>query len=136
MSKQSSGDPWLINAYLLNFSLVVAHEIDSAYWQEWEMFRLPGGVQFFVALHLGLILLFLIGFRQVVLGEQGHLVFSGLLAATGVMAFVIHAWFLMLGYEQFRLPISLTLLAVTLMVSLVQGNHVLQALRKSKTVET
>ena len=27
----------------LNFALLVTHQIDSAYWKEWELFHLPGG---------------------------------------------------------------------------------------------
>ena len=31
--------------YLVNASLLVTHEIDSAYWNEWELLHLPGGIQ-------------------------------------------------------------------------------------------
>jgi hypothetical protein len=29
--------------YLINSVLLITHEIESAYWKEWELFRLPGG---------------------------------------------------------------------------------------------
>jgi len=32
---------WL---YLSNSILLINHEIDSAYWKEWELFKLPGGL--------------------------------------------------------------------------------------------
>jgi len=32
---------WL---YLANAVLLINHEIDSAYWKEWELFKLPGGM--------------------------------------------------------------------------------------------
>ena len=28
--------------YLADLTLLVVHEIDSAYWKEWELFHLPG----------------------------------------------------------------------------------------------
>ena len=31
--------------YLANTALLIAHEIDSAYWKEWELFHLPGGIR-------------------------------------------------------------------------------------------
>jgi hypothetical protein len=37
--------------YLLNTVVLIIHEIDSAYWKEWELFRLPGGVTGFLNLH-------------------------------------------------------------------------------------
>ena len=30
-------------AYFVNSVLLIVHEIDSAYWEEWNLFRLPGG---------------------------------------------------------------------------------------------
>jgi hypothetical protein len=37
--------------YLVNATLLIVHEIDSAYWKEWELFKLPGGAGGFVILH-------------------------------------------------------------------------------------
>ena len=55
---------WLYSA---NAVLLVVHEIDSAYWHEWSLLGLPGGIQFFLVLHLPLLAIVLWGFRQVVL---------------------------------------------------------------------
>jgi hypothetical protein len=30
---------------ILNLALVLTHQVDGAYWHEWEMFQLPGGIQ-------------------------------------------------------------------------------------------
>lgn len=35
---------WL---YLTNAVLLINHEIDSAYWKEWDLFRFPGGLRVF-----------------------------------------------------------------------------------------
>jgi hypothetical protein len=36
------------NLYMINCGLLFAHEIDSAFWQEWVLFGIPGGIQVFV----------------------------------------------------------------------------------------
>jgi hypothetical protein len=40
---------------LLNAALLLCHEIDSAYRQEWKRLHLPGGPEGFVALHIVLV---------------------------------------------------------------------------------
>jgi len=39
---------WL---YLINAILLINHEIDSAFWKEWELFKLLGGIGGFLILH-------------------------------------------------------------------------------------
>jgi hypothetical protein len=109
---------WL---YLVNASLLAAHEIDSAFWHEWEMFRLPGGIQLFLVLNLLLLIVVFVGFRQVVLWQRGAKAFSYLLAGAGVFAFSIHMIFMACGDPGFRLPLSIALLFGTLIVSIVQA---------------
>lgn len=43
--------------YLANAVVLITHEIDSAYWREWELFRSPSGIQLFLILHILLIAL-------------------------------------------------------------------------------
>lgn len=81
---------WNTGLYLLNFALLFTHEIDSAFWKEWELFGIPGGIQVFLVLNFILLLVALIGFRQVLLGEKYRNAFSLLLAASGIFAFSIH----------------------------------------------
>ena len=112
---------WSINLYLLNFALLFTHEIDSAYWKELELFGIPGRIQLFLILNFLLLLVALIGFRQVLLGERYGNLFSLFLAASGILAFSIHSYFILMGYIEFTLPASLVLLVLILLVSLVQG---------------
>ncbi len=37
----------LVWLYLGNILMLIVHEIDSAYWEEWKLFRLPGGESVF-----------------------------------------------------------------------------------------
>ena len=108
---------WL---YIINLSLLGVHEIDSAYWHEWEMFRLPGDIQFFLVLNLLLLILLIYGLARVVRWEPGAKVFSYIIAGAGIFAFLIHATFLAAGRDEFRSPVSVALLVGTLLVSIAQ----------------
>ncbi|MGQ9465892.1 MAG: DUF6713 family protein [bacterium] len=45
--------------YILNATLILLHEIESAYEKEWELFRLPGKITGFVVFHIILSLSFI-----------------------------------------------------------------------------
>jgi hypothetical protein len=109
---------WL---YLANAVLLINHEIDSAYWEEWKLFRLPGGIGGFLLLHFPLLLFVLYGLVLVDRQDPAGLWFSLALSLGGLFAFCIHSVFLAQGREEFRAPVSLVLLWGTLVASLAQG---------------
>ncbi len=90
------------------------------FWHEWRLFGLPGGIQLFLVLNLALFAVALVGLRQLILWKAGARLFSYFLAACGVFAFSIHMWFIAAGHPEFRSPVSVTILAATLVLSLVQ----------------
>jgi len=110
----------LLWIYLTNAVLLINHEIDSAYWKEWELFRLPGGIAGFLLLHFPLLFIVLYGLilieRQSFLG----LIFSFVLCFGGIFAFIIHTYFLKQGRREFNKPISKLILLLTLLVSIAQ----------------
>jgi hypothetical protein len=107
--------------YVLNAALLITHEIDSAYWHEWELLHLPGDIQLFLILNLGLVLLVLFGLRRLARRRRSGLWFCLGLAGAGVLAFVLHGFFLLRGHPEFRTPTSIALLVVSFVVSLIQG---------------
>ena len=104
--------------YLVNLSLIITHEIDSAFWHEWEMFHLPGGIQFFNVINFILIIILIYGFGSVVRKDKTGFVFSIILSCAGIVAFVIHGSFILTGYQQFMLPVSLIILISCFLMSL------------------
>jgi len=118
---------WL---YLLNAAVLITHEIDSAYWHEWKLFGLPGGIQVFLTLNLLLVIVVLYGFQALVMGRSSGIIFSWVLVAVGFFAAGIHMYFLLKGSEAFRLPASLVLLLAALVLSLAQGLALLRARRR------
>ncbi len=112
--------PLLFWLYLVNLTLLVLHEMDSAYWKEWELFHLPGGPGGFLLLHLPLYLAGFYGLLLVYQGGLAGLIFSLVTGAAGLFAFGIHTCFLRQGHPQFSTPISRLILAALLVVSLLQ----------------
>ena len=109
------------NLYLLNLSLLSTHEIDSAFWKDWDLFGLPSGIQLFLLLNFALVILFLHGYRRVVQKQAGWEVFSWLSIAAGFIAAGLHGYFLAAGYPQFRLAASLIVLAAFAVTSVIQA---------------
>ncbi len=121
--------PTLLWLYLMNAAVLITHEIDSAYWHEWELFGLPGGVQVFLGLNLLLVIVVLYGHQALALGRVSGFVLSWALAAGGLFAVIIHTCFLLRGGGAFRLPASLALLVTTFVLSLAQAATLLKARR-------
>jgi hypothetical protein len=109
---------WL---YMTNAVLLINHEIDSAYWEEWKLFRLPGGIGGFLVIHFPLLFMILYGVAQVHLLTFQGLVISSVLSMGGLFAFSIHMYFIGKGHSEFRAPVSMFILFSTLPVSLAQG---------------
>jgi hypothetical protein len=110
----------LLWIYLLNAVLLIDHEIDSAYWEEWKLFKLPGGISLFVVLHLPLLAVVLYGLVLVERMAVGGLVISLVLALSGLFAFTIHRIFIRQGHDEFTIPTSQFLLWATVIMSIAQ----------------
>jgi uncharacterized membrane-anchored protein len=119
----------LVWAYILNAALLIVHEIESAYREEWKLFKLPGGVNFFLLLHLPLVILILFGMVQLQQQTQTGFILSLVLAFAGIFAFGIHTLFIARGDRGFKTPLSLGILIATLAVSIAQAVLTVIAMR-------
>jgi Family of unknown function (DUF6713) len=108
---------WL---YLVNLSLLILHEMDSAYWKEWDLFGLGGGEGGFLLIHLPLWIAALYGAVQ--MWDKTHigLIFSLIISLAGIAAFTIHSYFLVRGRPEFNAPVSKLILWALLILSLPQ----------------
>jgi hypothetical protein len=119
---------WL---YLANAALLITHEIDSAYWKEWNLFGFlfgrPSGydddrkpLAIFLLCHIPAAFLVVWGASEVVRGSTAGTVMSLVLAGGGIFAFTVHMIFMARGRDEFRAPVSVLILVGTLLVSLGQ----------------
>ncbi|WP_431688595.1 DUF6713 family protein [Hahella sp. NBU794] len=107
-------------SYLTTLCLLIFHQIDAAYWKEWEMFQLPGGVQGYLIFNMLALPILLYGYRQVLLKKRNAPLFSYACAGLGMLTFLIHAGFFLTGYAQFKLPLSIVLITGCLVSGLWQ----------------
>ncbi|MED5615201.1 DUF6713 family protein [Janthinobacterium sp. P210005] len=101
-------------SYFWTMLFLILHQIDAAYWKEWEMFHVPGGVQGFLVFNLAAIVLVLAGYRHVLLNTRQAPRYAGICAALGAGTFLIHAGFALAGQEQFHLPLSVAIIVLCL----------------------
>lgn len=106
--------------FLLNSTVLLTHQIDAAYWHEWNLFHLPGGNQLNLILNLPIIALVLLAFLQVATHSPRQRLCHQFLAGLGLLTVAIHSGFFLAGHPEFQQPMSLLLLAATLILSLTQ----------------
>ena len=121
----------LESLYVANLALLAVHEIDSAYWHEWQLFGIPGGIQLFLVVNFTLLLPFLHGLVRLARDPRSGAPYGIALSIAGVAAFGIHAAFLLQGHPAFRLPASLAILGLSLCTSLALVSSSLGIVRRS-----
>jgi hypothetical protein len=105
---------------ILNLTLLIGHQIDAAYWHEWDMFALPGGIQLFNILNIAIFLFVLISFVSIIQRKRNGFMLSFVIAGIGMLVFPIHSGFALAGYTQFHLPVSIFIIAALFLVSIAQ----------------
>ncbi len=105
-------------SYLITMCLLIMHQIDAAYWQEWTMFNLPGGIQVYLLFNIIIIPIILIGYKSVIIKDHRANMYCYLCAGLGLVTFIIHSVLFILQYKQFDLPLSKVIIALCLFSSL------------------
>lgn len=106
--------------YLLNATVLLTHQIDAAYWHEWNLFGMPGGIQLFLLLNLPIVFAVLWGAWALACERPSGIVVSWIVVGGGLFAVGFHSFHLLRGDEAFALPVSVALLAATFVLSLAQ----------------
>lgn len=115
--------------YLVTLLALILHQIDAAFWNEWDMFQVPGGVQGFLVFNLAAVGSLLHGYRQVALAKPSARAYALLCGAVGVGTAALHAAFAAAGRHEFHLPLSMA----TLAACLIAGTGLLLAARRGST---
>lgn len=115
--------------YLLNATALLVHQMDAAYWHEWRLFRLPGGIALYLALNVPIAAAVLAGYGAVAAGRPSAARWGWVLVAAGAFAVAFHGAWLVFGDAAFRTPASLALLVATAVLSVLQGVVLLRGRR-------
>lgn len=108
--------------YLVNSVLLITHEIDSAYWQEWKLLnpKFEKGIHVFLILHIPLLFAVLLGLVLVYEYNFAGYIISLALSCSGLFAFVFHTYHLLKGRQEFNTALSKGIIVSTFMASLFQ----------------
>jgi len=108
--------------YLINAVILINHEIDSAYWQEWKLINPHGkdGINGFLISHFPMLLAILFGLVLVYDHRLFGFIISLLLAAGGLFAFFFHFYHLRKGKPEFNTIISKAMIISTFIISIFQ----------------
>ena len=79
--------------YIVNATLLLLHEIESAYEKEWEILRLPGRISGFLLLHIPIIVVILLGLIKIEKLSAMGLLLGVILGIGGIVPFLVHKLF-------------------------------------------
>lgn len=106
--------------YILNLTFLITHEMDSAYWKEWTLFNMKGGIDGFLWIHVPIWVLALAGLHFLSPVQTAGLYIALFLGICGLAALFIHTHFLRKGHVEFNTPTSKAILWILFIVSLIQ----------------
>lgn len=118
---------WL---YIANATLLITHEIDSAYWKEWLQFNEAFGmfstdekkeIRNFVLIHIPMVLVILLGVKGIIELTAFGLGVSVFLSFAGIFAFFFHGSFILKKRKEFNTPVSKAILISSFVVSIAQA---------------
>jgi hypothetical protein len=76
--------------YILNATLLLLHEIESAYEREWEILGLPGKLAGFLILHVPVILFLFYGLLEIEKRTPTGTILGVVAGIGGIMPFLVH----------------------------------------------
>jgi hypothetical protein len=108
--------------YMANAVILLVHEIDSAYWQEWKLLNPDdkNGINGFLILHIPMVFLILLGLVYVYEDKFVGFIISLILSAGGLFAYFFHFYHLRKGRLEFNTVISKGIIISTLIISVFQ----------------
>lgn len=81
---------WL---YIINATLLIIHEIESAYEKEWNLLKLPFGLTGFLIIHIPIVILFFYGLLEMYHFSQMGKIFGLFTGICGIIPVLIHKIF-------------------------------------------
>ncbi len=92
--------------YPMNLLLLLTHQVEAAWCEEWVIFGLPGGVQGFLLCNALLVIPLFMGSDAVAREAPQAWKYGALSASIGFIAIAIHTGFWLSGDRNFLLPAS------------------------------
>jgi hypothetical protein len=104
--------------YILNATLLLLHEIESAYEKEWELLNIPGKITVFLILHIPIILLLFYGLLEIESQSPQGPILGIIFGIAGIIPFLVHKVFVK-RKDHFNLLISNVLMYLNILTGIV-----------------
>ena len=104
--------------YILNATLLLLHEIESAYEKEWEILKIPGRITFFLILHIPIILILFYGLLEIEKLSPIGLWLGVITGIGGMIPFFVHKIFVK-RKERFNSPISNIIIYLNIITGII-----------------
>ncbi|MBU6152986.1 MAG: hypothetical protein KGP28_01680 [Bdellovibrionales bacterium] len=106
--------------YAINLALLLTHQVDAAYQREWEMMRVPGGIEFFLIFNLAISMPLILAYRSVIDNTKRARSAELILGSIGLLTVGIHMVYLFQGRKEFTQGSSLLILLAIFFTSILQ----------------
>ena len=107
----------MIFFYIFNATLLLLHEIESAYEKEWEILKLPGKITGFLIMHIPVIILLLWGLIELYKQSATGMIIGIVAGLGGLMPFIIHK-ILVKRDNHFNRPISIIIMILNVITGI------------------
>lgn len=112
--------------YVANATVLLNHQIDSAFWQEWKLFNPDdkNGINGFLLIHFPLLFFIILGAVLVRDASLWGYLISTILSFSGIFAFFFHFYHIRSGREEFNTSLSKFILIAGLIFSVVLAGEI------------
>lgn len=76
--------------YILNATILLLHEIESAYEKEWDILKLPGKITGFLLMHIPILFLLFWGLIEIYQQTTTGMVIGIIAGFGGLIPFIVH----------------------------------------------
>jgi len=76
--------------YIINATLLLLHEIESAYVKEWEILKIPGHITGFLLLHIPIIMILFWGAIEIAKQTSFGTIVALIAGVGGLIPYIIH----------------------------------------------
>ena len=104
--------------FILNATILILHEIESAFEEEWLLFKLPGGMTGFLLFHVPLLLMAFWGVLEIEGSTPVGHILSLVFGLLGLAPFFVHMLFLKVE-GSYNKTISLMIIYANVVLGLV-----------------
>ena len=101
-----------VTVSVMTVALLTTHPVEASFQREWELFGVPGGIEFFLFFNLVAVGVLLFSLLKLTVNEKMSAFWRFIISITGLLTTGIHGVFFDAGRTEFSQPESVAILAI------------------------